>query len=564
MTVTQTPRTGQTKWSSGSDPLRRLQLNGDADAAEAKFALDDGLTYTALPGPADILRGRYAMRSSGSGAYTTLYRATTDNGAWLPAMGNTVPAPLTFRPHAAGDQAESDLAATFTHPNLTTPPGKISYDGHAQFSRFTAYDADDSSAGTAYVGLAPTTAPDVATLGRMHLRSRVSGEKLLVLQSHDPAAGNMLTAREFGGSDVVTIDASGYLRARSLVGLGGGAINAGAAVVVAPTSASADGVNIGLLVHGQSGAPAKAILAVRRDLGDTVPVVQVDRDAITLGRLPWGSGSTGGVITQSGRQVNVRALGYDVDTTLWKLTRASTSTPDNPATDDIVSVFTRTAGSIRVPLTVSQALNTGAAALVVQRYTDFNGRFMEFQRVTGGTEIVAALEADGRLSSGARWRGDGTIRDVRQQVNHVTSLDNILTLNPGDTYTYTWPAMQLRSVTATDLKITGRVEAQAETGAFSDKEDGQQWLLSFFISVNGGPFNGITSALMGGPAHHAGTRRPIVVQEGFCWQQNIPAGATIQMRTQVTVLGGAVPQVTHRRQWMFVDECIIQDYLSIP
>lgn len=561
MTVTTTPRTGQTQWGSGSDPLRRAQLNADADAAEAFFALDYGDTYTVLPAVGDIWSGRYVSLAPGAGTYRSLHRATGDHATWEQAIGNALPEPVYYRPHGAGDRLVGDVATFWTHPSITTPPGQITYDGQAAFARVRAFDPNSATRGSVYIG---DDAVDLANLGRFYLKTRQAGDRGVVLQPHASSAGYMLAAREPGGQDVVTIDASGYLRARSLSGFGGGAVNASAAVVIAPTSASGDGVDNGLLLHGQSGATAKKILTVRRDLADTAPIFMVDRDNVALGRLPWGTSSAGANITESGRQVNIRAQGYDADPVLWRLWRTDASDPGNTGLDSAVAVLGRASGSIRVPLTLSQELGSGAAALVVQRYTDFSGRFLEFQRVTGGTEIISTLEADGRMGLGARWRGNGVMRDARQQVNHVTSLTNSVTINPGDSYTYTWPVMQLRSLTATDLKITGRMEAQVEAGAFTDKEDGQQWTLTFFISINGGAFNSITSVLMGGPAHRSGTRRPIEVQEGTCWQLNVAAGATIQMRTQVAVIGGAVPQVTHRRQWMTVEECIVQDYVSTP
>lgn len=556
MTVTRTPRTAQTQWSSGSDPLRRVQLNGDADAAEELFALDDGVTYTALPTMGEILRGRYAMFSSGAGAYTTLYRATADAGSWIPAAGNTMPDPVLHRPHSAGDHATTDVAETWTHPSLSNPGATFTYDGQARLTRLTAYDLDNAARGTIYAGT--TVTPDPAVLGRVHVRTRQAAERALVVQAHDVTAGNLFTARESGGSDVVSIDANGYLRARALAGFGGGAINAGAAVVTAPTSASGDGVDIGLLVHGQSVAAAKTIFQVRRDLADTAPLVQVDRENVALGRLPWGSGSAGGNITESGRQVNVRALGYDADPVLWRLWRAATSDPGNAALDDIVSVFTRTTGSIRVPLTLSQPLNTGAAALVVQRYTDFSGRFMEFQRVTGGTEVISALEADGRLATGARWKGAGVMRDARQQLTHMASTFLGGNWDPGETCTYEYPTMQLRSVTATDLKIWMMQEATVEAGAFSDREDGQQWFLNIDISINGAAYVFLHSKLMGGPSHRSGTR-PVESDPATIYVKDVPAGATIKIRSRVFI-GGAVPTVNLRGQWLTVDECVVTTY----
>lgn len=555
MTVTSTPRTRQTQWSSGSDPLRRAQLNADADAAEAYFALDYGDTYTVLPAVGEIWSGRYASLAPGAGTYRSLHRATGDHATWEQAIGNTLPEPVYHRPHGAGDRAVGDVATFWTHPNLATPPGQVTYDGQAAFAHVRAFDPNGAARGSVYI---TDDAVDLTNLGRLYLKTRQSGDRGIVLQPHASAAGYMFAAREPGGQDVVTIDASGYLRARSLSGFGGGAVNASAAVVVAPTSASGDGVDNGLLLHGQSGATAKKILTVRRDLADTAPIVSVDRDNVALGRLPWGTGSGGAALTMTGRQVNIRAQGYDADNVLWRLWRTDVDNPGNTALDSVVGQLTRASGSIRVPLTLSQALAPSAAALVVQRYTDFNGRFLEFQRVTGGTEVISTLEADGRMALGARWNGAGVMRDARQQMTHQSSKFIGGTWAPGQTATFVYPVMQLRSVTPTDLKIWMMQEATVGVGAFSDREDGQQWFLNIDISINGGGYTFLHSKLMGGPSHRTGTR-PVESDPAVTYVNDVPAGATIQIRSRVFI-GGAVPSVDLRGQWLVVDECIVANY----
>lgn len=573
MTKTVTTRTGQTKWSSGSDSLRRIDLNGNADGIEGKAAIDDGTTYTALPTAMDILRGRYVMFSSGAGAYTTLYRATTDGGTWVAAAGNTVPAPINFRPHLAGDQATTDVAASFAHPSLGSVYGKLTYDGQALFARMTAWDPDSTARGTVYAGLNPATATDLTNLGRMHVRTRASAERALVLQAHDVAAGNLLTVRESGGSDVVTVDASGYLRARALSGFGGGAVNAAAAAVIAPTSAGGDGVDTGLLLHGQSGAAAKVILGVQRDLADTVLISRIERDKIALGRLPWGSGSAGGSIGLSGRQVTVRAEGYDVDTTLFKISRTDTTDPANTGLDDIVSTLTRTAGSIRVPMTMSQVLSPSAAALTLQRYVDFNGRFMEFQRVTGSTEVITALEADGRLQTGARWISAGTMRDARQSLRHVSTkryatpgVDGYTTgikldvTGGSQTYTYTFGTMQSRSVSAFDLAIKVESEYCLE---FESDDFGNSSIYDIFVSVNGGTFNLIETREFWGVAVTSSSRPVGSAPHIETTLGGLAAGATFQVRVRIKNNGsGSGAPMYLRLLYLNVEEIIATAYTA--
>lgn len=559
MTKTQTERFGQNQYSSGSDSFRRVDYNSDGTYIEARAAYDDGGTYTTLPGVGEIIKGRYVMYSSGGGTYRTLYRATDTNGAWEPALGNTIPRPVTVRPHAAGDFTASTAALLFTHPDLATPPGKITFDGQASFPRVTAYDPNDIARGSVYVGT--NAAHDVTALGRMHVRTRQNGERGLMLQPHSVDAGNMLTVREAGGSDVVTVDASGYLRARSLSGFGGGAINAGAAVVAAPTSSSSDGVDIGLLLHGQTGATAKTILSVRRDLADTAPVLSVGRDSLQVGRLPWGDGSSGGGLALRGRQILQRALGYDLDPLLWRLNRASTATPEDGGLDETVASFSRASGLIRVPMTLTQALGTSGANLTLKHYTDLNSRFLELHRMSGETsEILSSWDTDGRLLLGARWKGIGVMRDARQSMVHISTYAGGGELNPGQTFSREWPTMYPRSATGYCLKIVATLETEVAAGLFSDREDGQQWFLNMDISIDGAAYQALGSVRMGGPAHRSGTR-PIEVQNGTFWLKNIAAGTTFALRTRVFI-GGAVPKVTVRQQWVSVEECVIADYGS--
>lgn len=557
MTKTVTERFSQSQYSSGQDSLHRADYNANGLNISDLAAIDDGATYTSLPLIEDIIRGRYVMFSSGAGAHRTLFRATATNGEWETALGNTLPEPIEFRPHLAGDQAVTDVAAVFAHPSLVSNGATVTYDGQARFTELTAYDPDNTGRGTVYVGTA--AARDVANLGRVYVRTRQNGERGLVLAPHAVEAGNLFTVREAGGQDVVTIDSSGYLRARSLVGLGGGAINAGAAVVAAPTSAGGDGVDIGLLVHGQGGATAKTIMSVRRDLADTSSIVHVERDNLRIGRLPWGSTTENGAIGIHGRQITNRGLGYDADFVLWRVRRADTSDPGNTALDETAMSLSRASGLVRVPMTMTQALGTTGVNLALQRYTDFGSRFVELRRMTGETaEVISAWESDGRLATGARWKGAGVMRDARQSLIMRAKKDIGDVKVSGETSTTTWPTMQTRSVTACDLYITVRLETTLGAGLFSDREDGQQWFSICDISINGGAFSEIGSEIQGGTSNRSGTR-PINVQDSTFIALNVPAGATFAVRTHVFI-GGAVPAVTIRKAFIEVREALVTQY----
>lgn len=78
MAVTQTPRLGLTKWSAGSDPFARSQMNTDADALELLAAIDAQGTFAARP--AAGVRGRYYWS-------TDKFRLYRDDGAaWQDSM----------------------------------------------------------------------------------------------------------------------------------------------------------------------------------------------------------------------------------------------------------------------------------------------------------------------------------------------------------------------------------------------------------------------------------------------------------------------------------------------
>jgi hypothetical protein len=150
------------------------------------------------------------------------------------------------------------------------------------------------------------------------------------------------------------------------------------------------------------------------------------------------------------------------------------------------------------------------------------------------------------------------MRDARQQLTHMSSTFIGGNWAPGQTATFEYPTMQLRSVTATDLKIWMMQEATVEAGAFSDREDGQQWFLNIDISINGAAYVFLHSKLMGGPSHRSGTR-PVESDPATIYVKDVPAGATIKVRSRVFI-GGAVPTVNLRGQWLTVDECVVTTY----
>lgn len=563
MAETRTSRFGLVQWGVGSDSPSRIDFDEAFLNLEQRAAYDDGVTYTALPGT-NLVQGRFVLVAPG-GANRTIYRRN-QAGTWDFAGGNTDPDPFYLRPYKAiadGGPTRDTVALTVSHPDGASGPGaSFAYDGSASLGgTLRVYDVNDAAAGNLIVGAGASVAADPVTRGRVHIRTRADGERGLVLRPHGTGAGPLLTVQTTAGSDVLTVDAIGQLQQRAPAAYGGASVAAAAMLTVAPTSSGSD--TAGLVLHGQA-APGdtKSILRVLRQSDSASDLINVGRDAIALGVLPWGSSSSGGGLSLTGRQLLMRATGYGSDGTLLKLTRSDISDPANGALDEPVVNVARTVSLQRVPAVLTQALNTGTVNLTLKRYTDLTQRFLELHRMGAAesVEVVGGWDSEGRVLAGTRWVGAGVVRDARQVLRHRTQKNETVTLNPGDTKTTVFAAMQCRSATACDLAIDVRLQAQVEVGAFSDREDGQQWFLNCDISVNGGAFSFLGSYLFGGPSHRDGTR-PINVQQGDFTLLNVPAGATFQIRTRVFI-GGAVPKVTLQAQFINIQESIIANYTT--
>ena len=561
MAETRTSRFGLVQWGVGTDSPSRLDFNEAFKNLEDRAAYDDGETYGILP-VTNVVQGRYV--SVVADGRRTLYRRS-EEGTWDFAGGSTVPETLTLRPPASGAPAIGDNALVLSHPDLASAPGaQWAWDGSLTVGgTMRVFDGNDPVKGTVIVGASLGLAADPVANGRLHVRTRANSERGLVIRAHAETAGSLLAIQESGGSDSLTVDSTGRLQQRTASAFGGAAVSTSSSMAIAPTSNSSDSITNGLVLYGHA-APAdtKTIMRVLRQADDSAEILSIGRDALTLGRLPWGSSSSGGTLGLSGRQLHLRASGYSGDSTLWKLTRADISDPANTTLDEAVLTLGRTLATQRVPTVLTQALGTGGVNLTLKRYTDLTQRFLELQRMGAGetSEVVGSWDSEGRILSGTRWIGTGVTRDARQQLRHRTQKNQASLLDPGQTLTTVFATMQSRSGTSCDLAIDVRLQAQVEVGAFSDMEDGQQWFLNCDISVNGGGFTFIGSYLMGGPSHRNGTR-PTVVQSGDFQLLNLPAGATFQIRTRVFV-GGAVPKITVQAQFVNVTESVITNYTS--
>lgn len=103
MAVSDSPRLGLTRWSAGTDPLTRTQVDGDNAALDDLVAIDRQGTHAARPaaGSATGLRGTYW----GCTDHNLVYRS--DGTSWI-----TVGSPLSNDlpsngPRAAGTAASA-------------------------------------------------------------------------------------------------------------------------------------------------------------------------------------------------------------------------------------------------------------------------------------------------------------------------------------------------------------------------------------------------------------------------------------------------------------------------
>jgi len=564
MAETRTSRFGLVQWGVGTDSPSRIDFNEAFLNIEQRAAYDDGASAASLP-VTNVVAGRYAMVAPG-GANKTLFRRD-DGGNWDFAGGNTDPDPFYLRPYSGvggGGPARSVTGLILTHPDNGSGPGAtVAYDGSiAAGGTLRVFDLNDAAAGNLIVGVGTSVTADPVARGRVHIRTRTDSERGLVLRPHGAGAGPMLAVQTSAGSDVLTVDATGQLQQRAAAAFGGASVPADSLIAIAPTSAGSD--TNGLVLHGQA-APGdtKTILRVLRQADDSAALLQLGRDGATIGRLPWGSTSAAGVLALSGRQVLVRSSGYSGDSALWKLTRADITDPSNTGLDEPVITHARQSSTVRVPTTITQALGTGAVNLTLKRYTDLTQRFLELHRMGSGEsiEVVGGWDSEGRMLAGTRWAGAGTLRDARQPLRHRTQTNPNVTVAPGNTLTTTYAVMQARSATACDLALDIRVQAQVEVGAFSDREDGQQWVVNCDVAVNGGGFSSLGSALMGGPSHRTGLR-PLNVQNADFTLLNVPAGATFQVRTRIVVNASAVPSVTIQALIVNAQEAIVSSYVT--
>lgn len=573
MTETRTTRFGLPQWSSGGDSPSRSDFNEAFGNTEARAAYDDGGNVTSLP-TSGINAGRYVMLTEGS--YRTLYRASGQDGSWEQVGGNRMPTIMHYRPVSGSSAATTDTTWQVSHASLAQPSASMAYDGSLSAGgRMAVWDSNDAAKGTLHVGSTAAAAP--GTLGRLYVRTRNDADLGIVVQPHSASAGNLLSVREPAGQDIITADSTGRLRVRSLSGFGGGSITSTASVTIAPTSA-ADSITTGLLLQGQSGAASKSLMQATPDSSDTVPIADIARDSIKLGRLPWGTDTAGGNVTVAGRQFVSRTLGYTNDGTYFAFRRADATTPTNTALDQQILAGGAQGLSSNLPFYMSQRYDVAKPTLTLYRFSNFSQRFLEASRAVDNGDgsqtntLAFAWESDGRLRSGAWWKGNGTVRDARQSVQHCSRkvwaapgvhYNTGQFVAHGGSFTYTWPTMTARSVGAFDLEVATIMELI--TFGSTSAEDAQWVRLETQISVDGGAWTSVNISENAPLAVGASTgNRPGGDLAPFVHRMTGvgSAGNSFTLRTIVSV-GPSLIDIRLRSLDLTASECLIENYTAL-
>lgn len=576
MTETRTTRFGQPQWSSGDDSGSRADFNEGYLALEERAAYDDGVTTSAVP-VSGVVQGRYGWVNTTG--YRTLYRRD-DASTWYPVGGPVIPTTQLYRGLNAPVLTDVDADAIRVEHPLTAALGgwgaNITYAGRANL-RSALVLGSSASAALGVLAVGGGTAPSAGE--RAVIRASESGEHALTLRTSHGTPGDLLRAINAASSTVLRVDGAGQLVASRPAAFGGSAIPTTAAVGISPTTAEADGLTIGLLLRGLAGsAPlqAKTILSILRDAADTAPIVTVDRDNILIGRQPWGTVNSTGVITSAANRHVTRFSADSTSYFTWGRTDVTSPVTEANASLD-TSLFNGGPNGfgMSLPLYLSQRNQTNLPTLSLRRVTDFGAAFLDLDRLVpdglGGeaAQSASSWKSDGRIAAGAWWRSTGTLRDARQPVIHKSVKrytpfgDPPATgsfLNPLATLTYTWPVMTCRSVTDTDLKIVTAVEYMFDQ---QSQQRGQSVATETFIAINGGAFAacspGITEeatvSAVNATRHTGGN----LIGEDFAIA--IPAGATFQLRTRFGPGDGAVG-LWVRAYNISAVECVVENYVA--
>jgi hypothetical protein len=567
MTETWTTRMVVPQWGAGTDAPSRVDFDAAFLNLDGRAAYDDGMTYAAVPS-VNLIPGRYARVSTTDGSYSLYRRSAT---AWE-YVGGPV-SPVKTRSVALGSQVGTDQAFSL-ELMLGTPTLWGTYQGDLYANGVLR---TNNMMGAAPLG--DTLTP--ATTGRAYVKTQASGDLGLVVRAHATTAGNLFTAREQGGSDIVTIDALGRFQARLAGAFGGATMPTTSTLAISPTTNPSDGVTNGLLLYGQSSVATRALLNAYSFASDTASIATWLTNGMSFGKLPWGTaGASDGAMTLAADVQYFRAIGANLPGaaqygTWFTFGKAAVSAQSDSTQDTQIFSLGSAGSSLTIPLYLSQENNTSAANLSLYRFTDFTaGRFLVLQQATrtGPTTLTFQLasdwNADGRLRTGVLWKGSGAVRDARQPIMHVSTkvfggpggpptLGQDIPTNTS--FTYTFSVMQARSFGNCDLNIALQTTYILNKAGINIPQ-GQGCNVNIYISVNGGAFNQVD---VGRESFSlaAASGDPQLVGEVFTDTArlvSVPNGATFQVRATMNASG----EMFLRRWDLEVTECSLEVYAA--
>lgn len=587
MTETRTTKFELPQYSAGTDGPSRADWNEAFIHLEGRAAYDDGAPVSTLP-TTGLYAARYfwQVQQPGGGAnptYRTLWRS---DGTTLYSVGGpTITTTQLYRGlHSSVSGTVTADAVRVEHPTISDLGGwsaNVTYAG-AGFLRTglaLGSSADDTLGRLAVGGSAIP-----ASTARLTVDSYATGEHAIVARGHHATPGNLFRGLDTSGSAAFVVDGVGRLTASKPSAFGGASLPTTAALAVAPTSGPglfANGLLLyGLTAAGDAGDVDKSILKAQLDLADTDPIVTLNRLNMKFGRIAWG---TPGVVDSG-------TLRFDANSFTFRTTgsatgagraylhfRRSNPAAENDTTQDTLLFSVNPTGIISdLPATVTQRASQAATTLNLARVGNFSSSFLEAYRLVpdglGGetTQPASSLLSDGRLRVGAWWRGTGTMRDARQSLHHRSTKiwaapGGIATdgtaITTGNSFTYTFGSMTVRSVDVADLIIKLAVELQLNATAV----DGQLYSFQCLVSINGGTYTAVpVDALQENVSIATNSPGQRAVGELFnvsFIKENVAAGSTFQVRFRA-VNGSSAPTLYLRKYVLDVEEALIEDYVA--
>lgn len=569
MTETRTARMNQPQWSSGSDSPSRTDFNEAGLAVETRTAIDRLTPDSALPS-SGIVNAEYFVRTAtiGGTALRTLYRG--DSGGTLRAH-NWVPETLRVRP--ADTVASTAEGLRVDHPDVTLPALTTTWDGKVTARHSLVLGAaSDTSLGRLSVG-----GLDAVPAGVRARITAAGAERALELRAGDGSVTELLRAVDSAGSAVLTISGAGGLTSTQAAAFGGTSPGA-ASLTGAPQPTGAQ--TAGLLAHGLESATSRAALQVNRyapGSSDPAAILSVLPSTITVGRLGAWSGGQLDLGAPTLRVVTPRMAWFPSEASI------SGTSGFNPfpgltgfaGFDSSVGLFTAVGTEFN---------NFGDPTKISCEVASYNSsagtwagdllRMYQCELISGSPDavVVGKMDAAGRLSTNAPWRGSGgkptELRDARQNITHQCTkiwaapgnLTAGLFIGSGGSVLYTWPTMTVRSSSITQLEIELRLELLCfrSGGATVGRQVIQ---IRWDYQISGGSWNSLSpNPQEGAPLNTSDFNTPGSLQDTWTGIVPITAAAGAPFRLRMTVDIGTGSDVRLRRGDFIAREAIIQSY----